>query len=92
MRKTKIICTLGPACVDEELLKKMILNGLDCARLNFCHGTHDEQKDRMDRVKKVRVELGIPLPILLDTKGPEIRVRLFNDGKVELHDGQEFTF
>ncbi|RIA77792.1 pyruvate kinase [Anaeroplasma bactoclasticum] len=92
MRKTKIICTLGPACDDEELLKKMILNGLDCARLNFSHGTHEEQKVRMDRVKKVRAELGIPLPILLDTKGPEIRVRLFKDGKVELHEGQEFTF
>lgn len=92
MRKSKIICTLGPACDDEELLKNMILNGLDCARLNFSHGTHEEQKVRMDRVKKVRTELNIPLPILLDTKGPEIRVRLFKDGKVELKEGQEFTF
>ena len=92
MRKTKIICTLGPACDDENLLKQMIQNGLDCARLNFSHGTHEEQKVRMDRVKKVREELGIPLPILLDTKGPEIRVRLFKDGKVELHKGDEFTF
>lgn len=92
MRKSKIICTLGPACDDEELLKNMILNGLDCARLNFSHGTHEEQKVRMDRVKKVRNELNIPLPILLDTKGPEIRVRLFKDGKVELKEGQEFTF
>lgn len=92
MRKSKIICTLGPACDDEQLLKKMILNGLDCARLNFSHGTHEEQKVRMDRVKKVRNELNIPLPILLDTKGPEIRVRLFKDGKVELKEGQEFTF
>ncbi|MBE6137063.1 MAG: pyruvate kinase [Erysipelotrichaceae bacterium] len=92
MRKTKIICTLGPACDDEELLRKMILNGLDCARLNFSHGTHEEQKVRMDRVKKLRTELNIPLPILLDTKGPEIRVRLFKDGKVTLKAGQEFTF
>ena len=92
MRKTKIICTLGPACDNEEMLKKMIKNGLDCARLNFSHGTHEEQKVRMDRVKKVRTELGIPLPILLDTKGPEIRVRLFKDGKVNLVEGQEFTF
>ena len=92
MRKTKIICTLGPACDDEKTLKKMIQNGLDCARLNFSHGTHEEQKVRMDRVKKVREELGIPLPILLDTKGPEIRVRLFKDGKVELKAGDEFTF
>lgn len=92
MRKTKIICTLGPACDDEEILKKMIQNGLDCARMNFSHGTHEEQKVRMDRVKKIRQEMNIPLPILLDTKGPEIRVRLFKDGKVSLHQGQEFTF
>ncbi len=92
MRKTKIICTLGPACDDEATLKAMIQNGLDCARLNFSHGTHAEQKVRMDRVKKVRAELGIPLPILLDTKGPEIRVRLFKDGKVTLKEGQEFIF
>lgn len=92
MRKTKIICTLGPACDDEETLKTMIRNGLDCARLNFSHGTHAEQKVRMDRVKKIRNELGIPLPILLDTKGPEIRVRLFKEGKVSLKQGQEFTF
>ena len=92
MRKTKIICTLGPACDSDEMLKAMIQNGLDCARLNFSHGTHEEQKVRMDRVKRVRDELGIPLPILLDTKGPEIRVRLFKDKKVNLKEGQEFTF
>lgn len=92
MRKTKIICTLGPACDSDEMLKVMIQNGLDCARLNFSHGTHEEQKVRMDRVKRVRDELGIPLPILLDTKGPEIRVRLFKDKKVNLKEGQEFTF
>ncbi len=92
MRKTKIICTLGPACDTDEMLKAMIQNGLDCARLNFSHGTHEEQKVRMDRVKRVRKELGIPLPILLDTKGPEIRVRLFKNKKVELKKGQEFTF
>ena len=89
MRKTKIICTLGPACDTEEQLKNMIQNGLDCARLNFSHGTHEEQKVRIDRVKK---ELGIPLPILLDTKGPEIRVRLFKNKKIDLKKGQEFTF
>ncbi len=92
MRKTKIICTLGPACDSDDMLKKMIRNGLDCARLNFSHGTHEEQKVRMDRVKRVREELGIPLPILLDTKGPEIRVRLFKNKKVELKKDQEFTF
>lgn len=92
MRKTKIICTLGPACDDDELLKKMIRNGLDCARLNFSHGTHEEQKVRMDRVKRIRTEMKIPLPILLDTKGPEIRVRLFQNKKVQLKKGQEFRF
>ena len=92
MRKTKIICTLGPACDDDELLKKMIQNGLDCARLNFSHGTHAEQKVRMDRVKRIREELGVPLPILLDTKGPEIRIRDFKDGKIFLHTGDIFTF
>ncbi|MDE6946626.1 MAG: pyruvate kinase [Anaeroplasmataceae bacterium] len=92
MRKTKIICTLGPACDSDEMLKAMIQNGLDCARLNFSHGTHEEQKVRMDRVKRVRDELGVPLPILLDTKGPEIRVRLFKDKKVNLKEGQEFIF
>ena len=92
MRKTKIICTLGPASDDEELLKKMIKNGMDCARLNFSHGTHEDHKIRMDRIKRIRQELGVPLPILLDTKGPEIRVRLFKDGKVDLKKGQEFTF
>ena len=92
MRKTKIITTLGPACDNEETLKQLILNGSDCARLNFSHGTHEEQLVRINRVKKVREELGIPYPILLDTKGQEIRVRLFENGKVELKKGQEFTF
>jgi pyruvate kinase len=92
MRKTKIICTLGPACDDESLLREMIQNGLDCARLNFSHGTHEEQLVRINRVKKIREELGIPLPILLDTKGPEIRVRTFKNGKIVLKKGQEFTF
>lgn len=92
MRKTKIICTLGPACDSDEMLKQMVEHGLDCARLNFSHGTHEEQKVRMDRVKRIRKEMNVPLPILLDTKGPEIRVRLFKDKKVTLQKGQEFTF
>ncbi len=92
MRKTKIICTLGPACDNEDLLREMIKNGLDCARLNFSHGTHEEQLVRINRVKKLREELGIPLPILLDTKGPEIRVRTFKNGKIELKKGQQFIF
>ena len=92
MRKTKIMCTLGPACDNDEMLKYMIEHGLDCARLNFSHGTHEEQKVRMDRVKRIREELGIPLPILLDTKGPEIRIRDFKNGKILLKEGDTFTF
>ena len=91
MRKTKIICTLGPAIDTEEKLKEMMLNGLDCARLNFSHGDHASQLVRINRVKKVREELNLPIPILLDTKGPEIRVRDFKDGSVYLKEGQEFT-
>lgn len=91
MRKTKIICTLGPAVDDEEMLKRLIKNGMNVARFNFSHGTHAEQKVRMDRVKKVRKELGFPVGILLDTKGPEIRVKEFEEGKVTLVEGQTFT-
>ncbi len=92
MRKTKIICTLGPACDNDDMLKNMIKHGLDCARLNFSHGTHEEQKVRMDRVKRIREELGVPLPILLDTKGPEIRIRDFKNGKITLKTGDKFIF
>lgn len=92
MRRTKIICTLGPAVDSEQKLREMMINGLDCARLNFSHGDHASQKIRMDRVKKVREELNLPIPILLDTKGPEIRLRDFKDGSVMLEKGQEFTF
>lgn len=92
MRKTKIICTLGPAVDDEAMLKKLILNGMNCARLNFSHGTHAQQKERMDRVKKLRKELNIPLPILLDTKGPEIRLRDFENGSILVKEGDIFTF
>jgi len=91
MRKTKIICTLGPAIDDDNLLKEMMLNGLDCARLNFSHGTHEEQLARINRVKRIREELNLPIPILLDTKGPEIRIRQFEEGKIELNKDQLFT-
>ncbi len=91
MRKTKIICTLGPACDDYEVLKELALSGMNCARLNFSHGTHEEQLVRINRVKKLRDELGIPLPILLDTKGPEIRFKDFENGSVEVKKGDIFT-
>lgn len=91
MRKTKIICTMGPATDSDEVLEELIKRGMDVARLNFSHGTHAEQKLRMDRIKKLREKCGRPVAILLDTKGPEIRVRDFLDGKVELKEGQAFT-
>ena len=91
MRKTKIVCTLGPATDNEDVLRKLMLAGMNVARLNFSHGTHEEQKKRMDMVKKLRAELGLPIAILLDTKGPEIRTRDFEGGKAELKAGDFFT-
>ena len=91
MRKTKIICTLGPACDDYEILKQMVEAGMNCCRLNFSHGTHEDQLVRINNIKKLRKELNVPLPILLDTKGPEVRFGNFEGGKVELKAGQEFT-
>ena len=91
MRRTKIVCTLGPATDDYAVLKNMIRAGLNVARLNFSHSTYDEHKRRMDMVKRARKELGVPVAILLDTKGPEIRIKTFKDGKVELKKGNKFT-
>ncbi len=91
MRRTKIVCTLGPATDDYSVLKNMIRAGMNVARLNFSHSTYDEHKRRMDMVKRARKELGVPVAILLDTKGPEIRIRTFKDGKVELKKGDQFT-
>ena len=92
MRKTKIICTLGPSSSDENTIREMIKAGMNVARLNFSHGTHETHKVLIDRVKKVRDELGAPVAIMLDTKGPEYRIRTFKDGPVTLKDGAEFTF
>ena len=92
MRKTKIICTIGPASENEETLKKMCLAGMNVARLNFSHGTHEEQQRKIDLIKKVRSELNVPIAILLDTKGPEYRIRTFKDGKVHVNAGDRFTF
>ena len=92
MRKTKIICTIGPASENEETLKKMCLAGMNVARLNFSHGTHEEQQKKVDLIKKVRAELNLPIAILLDTKGPEYRIRTFKDGKVHVNAGDKFTF
>ncbi len=92
MRKTKIICTIGPACDNEETLEKMCLAGMNVARVNFSHGTHAEQQEKLDLIKKVRQRLGLPIAIMLDTKGPEYRIRSFIEGKISLKQGDRFTF
>lgn len=91
MRKTKIVCTLGPATKDENVLRKLMEEGMDVARLNFSHGTHEDHKKRIEMIKKLRRELDKPVAILLDTKGPEIRTRDFQGDKVTVEDGQIFT-
>ena len=92
IKKTKIICTMGPAVNERDLIKKLAENGMDIARFNFSHGDHEEHKGRMDMVKSVREEIGRPIAILLDTKGPEIRTGILKDGKkVLLEEGQTFT-
>lgn len=91
MRKTKIVCTLGPATDDENVMRQLMLEGMSVARMNFSHGSHEEQKKRLDMVKKLRKELGLPVAALLDTKGPEIRIGDIEGGKVELKKGQTFV-
>lgn len=91
MKKTKIICTIGPACEDREILKSMMLAGMNAARLNFSHGNQEEQKKKIDLVKELRKELNLPVSIILDTKGPEIRTGQFTETEVELFEGQKFT-
>ena len=91
MRKTKIICTLGPSTDNEEVLRALIENGLNVARINMSHGTHEDARRRADSVKKLRKELGKPIALLLDTKGPEVRTGDFISKKVSLKKGQLFT-
>ena len=91
MRKTKIICTIGPASQSEEKLRELMLAGMNVARFNFSHGDHEEQHGKYDRMRKVSKELNLPIAALLDTKGPEIRLRDFEGGKVMLEAGQKFT-
>lgn len=92
MRKTKIVCTIGPACSDEETLTGMCQAGMNVVRLNFSHGTHEEQAAKIKLIKRVREKLDLPIAIMLDTKGPEYRIRTFKDGKAMLKDGDTFTF
>lgn len=90
-RRTKIICTLGPATDDPTVLSELMLSGMNAARLNFSHGSYDEHLKRINMVKKLRDEMGLPIALLLDTKGPEIRTGCFKDGKITLKRGQKFT-
>lgn len=92
MKKTKIVCTIGPACEQEETIMQMIKAGMNVARLNFSHGSYEEHEQRIQTIKKVRNELEAPVAILLDTKGPEYRIRDFENGKVFLEAGNQFTF
>ena len=91
MRKTKIVCTLGPSTDTDEVLEGMIQAGMNVARMNFSHGTHEDHKRRIEQVRRCSEKLQMPVALLLDTKGPEIRTRDFENGKVELVDGQTFT-
>ena len=92
MRKTKIICTIGPASENKETLTQMVKAGMNVARLNFSHGTYPEHQKKIDLIKEVRSELGVPLGIMLDTKGPEYRIRTFQNGKITVREGDTFTF
>ena len=92
MRKTKVICTIGPASENEETLREMCIAGMNVARLNFSHGTHTEHQVKIDLIKKVREALMLPVPIMLDTKGPEYRIGTFENHKILLTDGDTFTF
>jgi pyruvate kinase len=91
MKKTKIVCTIGPASEKEETLRQLFMNGLNVARLNFSHGTYEEHKKRIDTIKSLRDELDLPIGIMLDTKGPEIRIGTFQEEEIELVDGDSFT-
>ena len=92
MRKTKIICTIGHASESEEVLSQMFAAGMNVARLNFSHGTHEEHKKKVELIKRVRDKMNLPIAIMLDTKGPEYRIRTFKDGKVTVKEGDTFTF
>jgi pyruvate kinase len=92
MRKTKIICTIGPASDNEATLEAMCKEGMNVARLNFSHGSHEAHKETIERIKRVREKLSMPIAIMLDTKGPEYRIGTFKDKKVTVNDGDEFVF
>ncbi len=91
MRKTKIICTIGPASQSEDVLTRMCEAGMNIARINFSHGTHDEHLQKIETIRKVREKLNLPIAIMLDTKGPEYRIKTFKNGRINLVAGETFT-
>ena len=91
MKKTKIVATIGPASESEEVLRELFSNGLNVCRLNFSHGTHEEHQERIDRIKRIREDMNLPIAIMLDTKGPEIRLGDFENDQIELNQGDTFT-
>ena len=91
MRKTKIVCTIGPASDSKEVLRKLMKAGMNVARINFSHGSYEEQIERINNVKEVRQELNLPLALLMDTKGPEIRIGKLKEHEYMLEEGQDFT-
>src|SRR5690625_3086472 len=91
MRKTKIVCTIGPASESVDKLKQLIANGMDVARLNFSHGDYDEHRERIQNIRQIAKEMNKTVAILLDTQGPEIRTKTFKDGEAQLNRG-EFVY
>ena len=92
MRKTKIVCTIGPSCSTEETLSELCKAGMNVARLNFSHGTHSDHLEKINLIKSVREKLDLPIAIMLDTKGPEYRIKSFENGRITLNDGDTFAF
>ena len=92
MRKTKVVCTIGPSSSDPKIFAEMCKAGLNVARLNFSHGSHKDHQEKIDMIKSVREELNLPIAIMLDTKGPEYRIKTFKNSKVTVNDGDTFTF
>lgn len=91
LKKTKIVCTLGPSSNTPEIIEKMIKAGMNVARFNFSHGTHEEHKKRIEMVRAASQKLNVPVALMLDTKGPEIRLGMFKNGSIEMEAGNTFT-
>ena len=90
MRKTKIVCTMGPSTDKPGILRQLLENGMDVARFNFSHGDYEEHKGRLDALRALTEEMDLPVAAMLDTKGPEIRLGVFANGSENLHAGQKF--